>query len=179
MPRRLRHAAALLLALSVLAGGYLFWHGRSAGQGAEALYAAQALDAAGKPADLQAWRGQLVLVNVWATWCAPCREEMPLLDSLASAGPPQGVKVLGVAWDSAENVAAYLRESPVRYPVVSLRGGASELMVALGNPAQVMPFSVLLSPSGRVLARHAGALEAPMLVAWLHEHSGQSGPILK
>lgn len=143
------------------------------------MFREQMADLAGREFALEEWRGRFLLVNFWASWCAPCREEMPALDALARKNVPDGIVVLGVAWDSAENVRAYLAQAPVAYPVLLAGPKAADLMRTLGNSSQGMPFSVLISPSGEPLARHAGAFSSEALTAWVQKHSLPNGVNMK
>src|SRR5215471_12325095 len=72
----------------------------------------------GTPRRLSEWDGQLVLVNFWATWCGPCRQEMPLLDRVAAQWSDKGLRVVGVAIDDGNAVRDFLKDSPVKYPIL-------------------------------------------------------------
>lgn len=100
--------------------------------------------------------GRRVLANVWASWCAPCREEIPLLDAFARAQGADGVAVVGIAEDDAASTRRFLHSAPMSYPVL-LDDGQWRAGTRLGNRLGVLPFSALLDADGRLLRVHAGA----------------------
>jgi thiol-disulfide isomerase/thioredoxin len=120
-------------------------------------YTTQWLD--GKPFDIAAERGQVVFLNVWATWCGPCRAEMPFLQSLSETYGPRGLKVIGVSVDDSgvETVKDYLATTKIRYPI------AIDPEVRIANVLQttVLPTSVLIDRSGHIVWKSAGLLEGP------------------
>ena len=122
-------------------------------------------DLDGKPQRLSQWRGQRVLVNFWATWCGPCRKEMPAL-SAAQAKHPQ-VRIVGVAMDQPQAVRDYLRQTPVDYPVLIGIDASPDPSQALGNQVGALPYSVLLGPDGRIVQTRLGPLDAGELEHWL------------
>lgn len=103
-----------------------------------------------------AWAGRTTLVNLWATWCAPCLKEMPDLQAFATAQGAAGVQVAGIALDDAAAVAAFLRQHGITYPVLVDAAGPADAGVRLGNPAGVLPYSVLVSADGRLLKTRIG-----------------------
>ena len=100
--------------------------------------------------------GRPVLINVWATWCSPCVKEMPELADFADAEGTGGVQVIGVALDEADAVAAWLAERPSPYPHYRDDAGDRDAGVALGNPAGVLPYSVLIDSRGIVRRQRLG-----------------------
>jgi thiol-disulfide isomerase/thioredoxin len=101
-------------------------------------------------------KGRPLLVNVWASWCGPCIQEMPELDRFAAVQGEHGVQVVGLALDTTEGVRAFLQQVPVRYPLLLETPGPADASVWLGNRAGVLPYSVLIGADGRVLKQQAG-----------------------
>ncbi|EGY51894.1 AhpC/TSA family antioxidant [Neisseria shayeganii 871] len=87
---------------------------------------------------------RIQVVNVWATWCVPCRKEMPLLSRWYGRQQPARVQMVGVALDNAANVSRFLQSTPVRYPIWRYTGGDSTAwMKQLGNPVGALPFTLV------------------------------------
>ncbi|UNK43004.1 TlpA family protein disulfide reductase [Luteimonas sp. S4-F44] len=103
-----------------------------------------------------AYAGRPVLVNLWASWCGPCIEEMPELDRFAREQGADGVQVLGIALDDADAVQAFLARIPVTYPIAIDAPGPADAGVRLGNPRGVLPYTVLLDAQGRVRKQRIG-----------------------
>lgn len=116
-------------------------------------------DAAGRPADVSAWSGRVVLISFWASWCGPCRHEMPALQAVATRYAVRGLSVVGVAVDDPASARRLAREVGVGYPLLYGRSAAEELLQACSAGSQGLPMSVILDRRGRVCARHAGALD--------------------
>lgn len=106
---------------------------------------------AGASTRLDAYRGRVVLLNFWATWCGPCREEMPELDRLDAALDDRQAVVIGIAANEPAEVRDFLAKLPVRYPILV---GAPDPVFAwtarLGNHSMGLPYTVLLDASGQV-----------------------------
>lgn len=131
------------------------------------VFATSMTDVNGKPQVLAQWQGKTLVVNFWAAWCPPCREEMPGFSRLQGKYAANGVQFVGIALDSAENVKEFSRQFPVVYPF--LLGGAEgwELLAQLGNPRLALPFTLLITPSGEVRFARLGALSERELDAQL------------
>src|SRR5690606_7477187 len=121
----------------------------------------------GVPRRLDEYRGQVVLINFWATWCRPCIEELPLLQSLHDGRAEHGVQVLTIAQeDDAEGVRAFLGRLDVNLPGWLDPPSRGEASRSFGNHRQVLPFSVLVGPDGSVLQRRAGMFSESELARW-------------
>ncbi len=146
---------AVLLASPVLGGGP-----PRAGQAAPAL---TARTFSGEPIDLSALRGQVVVLNFWASWCVPCRQEMPALDALYRDKGVQGVTVIGLSADDRHDRAEAVRAArAVSYPV----GLLSEATVNEFGVPQVLPLTYLIARNGTIaaiLSANRGAVSAAEL----------------
>ncbi|MFM8557660.1 MAG: TlpA disulfide reductase family protein [Betaproteobacteria bacterium] len=150
------------LGRACLAGGAWLASRQDAGQadtGGAAVHTFLATawtDAEGKPFDSASLRGRPMVINFWATWCPPCVEEMPELDTLQRELAPKGVQVIGIGIDSAAKIEQFSKKSGFSYPL--LQGGASgaELTRAFGNASAALPFTVVIDRDGRVRDRILG-----------------------
>jgi thiol-disulfide isomerase/thioredoxin len=118
-------------------------------------------DAAGKPTPITAWRGQSLVLNFWATWCAPCRREIPLLETLAAEWHPHGVAVVGVAVDHRAEVIAFAQQYHIAYPLLIGEQDALDAAAALGVDSPVFPFTVFTDRQGDIVAVFVGELHRP------------------
>lgn len=114
------------------------------------------VDLEGHSHRLEEWKGKVVVLNFWATWCAPCREEMPEFSKIQDEMGSKGLQVIGVAIDDAAEVEAYLKSFPVRYPVLIGDDAAPKWAESLGDTLSVLPFTVILDAEGRPVERHIG-----------------------
>lgn len=136
---------------------------------AEALWAMSLPDPSGKLQALHQWRGQVLVVNFWATWCAPCREEIPDFIAVRSEYAANGVEMVGIAIDSAAPVAAYVRDMRMPYPVLIGQGEALALARELGNASGALPYTVVIDADGAIVLRHLGRLPRAKLQATLRQ----------
>ena len=124
-------------------------------------------DLSGKKIEVpRAYAGRPLLVNVWATWCGPCRQEMPELQRFAAEQGANGVQVVGIALDDAAAVRAFIVQTGVRYPILMDTPGPADAGVRLGNPKGVLPYSVLISADGRLLRQRIGPFAAGEIRDW-------------
>lgn len=140
-----------------------------AGKG-DALPPLALLDRNGQPASLEQWPGKLLVLNFWATWCAPCRKEMPELDRFQQNHADAGVQVVGIALDDEASVAGFLRETPVTYPVLLSASPTANPALRLGNTYGALPFSVLVGRDGRILDTRLGEVSETSLENWIAPH---------
>jgi len=172
MPAR---ALALFAAVAIAAaagGAAYHWWSRSSGaddraQDAKAaieqVYASRLADLKGSVQPLAQWRGQVLVVNFWATWCAPCREEIPGFVRLQKRYGARGLTFVGIAIDQPDKVAAFAREFQINYPL--LVGGLEtlELLRQVGNRAGVLPYTLVIDRGGNLVTREPGGLKEAKL----------------
>lgn len=121
----------------------------------------------GKIVDLAVnYRGRRLLVNVWASWCGPCIEEMPELQRFAAAQGADGVQVVGLALDTADGVRDFLARVPVGYPIVLDTPGPADASVWLGNAKGVLPYTVLVGADGRIERQKIGPFQPGEISGW-------------
>ncbi|MCR6663655.1 MAG: TlpA family protein disulfide reductase [Luteimonas sp.] len=113
-----------------------------------------------------AYAGQPVLINLWASWCGPCIEEMPELDRYAREQGTGGTQVLGIALDDAEAVQDFLQRIPVGYRIALDAPGPADAGVLLGNPRGVLPYTALVSADGRLLKQKIGPFQHGEIDDW-------------
>ena len=158
--------AAVALAAGAAGYAYNAWRtgpNQEAASAVTALNASALSDLHGHVQPLTQWRGKVLVVNFWATWCAPCREEIPLLMKLQAKYEDRGVQLVGIAVDQPEKVRPYAAEMGMNFPILVGGSDAIELTRLLGNRAGVLPFTVVLNRKGDIALREIGIVEeAPM-----------------
>ena len=160
MSARLLFAGVALLA--VLAGTAL-WLGNEPGArtgtpelAPAALYAAGFRDPSGAPQSLARFQGKVVVLNFWATWCGPCREEMPGFERLNARWAGRGVQFVGIADDDPAKVERFAGELGIRYPLWVGGAEVEEMARRLGDVDRVLPYTIVLGPQGQVLRQKVG-----------------------
>ena len=115
---------------------------------------------------LQEQRGQVVLINFWATWCPPCVEELPMLNAFYREQAANGWQVVGLAIDQPSAVRKFLQRVPLEFPVGLAGLGGTDLGRSLGNLTGGLPFTVVMGAEGRVLHRKMGQVTPQDLQLW-------------
>ena len=130
---------------------------------ASALLALSLPDTQGVPQRLAQWRGKVLVVNFWATWCEPCREEMPQFIQAQRELGPKGLQFVGIAVDQPDKVIQFAKELGLNYP--ALIGGytAVELSKPLGNRLAALPFTVIVDRKGSIAHTQLGPLKPGQL----------------
>lgn len=153
-------AAAVALALGVAVA---LWDRKT--PDAQPLLALSLPDTAGQAQSLGQWKGKVLVVNFWATWCAPCREEMPEFVKAQRELGPKGLQFVGIAIDQRDKVAEFVQELNVNYPALIGGFDAMELSRSLGNRLVALPFTVILDREGHVAHTQLGPLKPGQLRA--------------
>jgi thiol-disulfide isomerase/thioredoxin len=122
------------------------------------IYAASFTDVDGKPQSLGQWQKKLLVINFWATWCAPCKEEMPIFAKLQRRMEAKGIQFVGIAADSRANVVNFAQKSPVGYPLYPSESGAIDFSKRLGNRLGLLPHTVVVAPGGDVVYTKLGQI---------------------
>ncbi len=132
------------------------------------IYGQTLNDAQGQPQSFAQWKGKLLVLNFWATWCAPCVAEMPDLDKAQQEYAGRNVAIVGVGTEDPARVREFGAHIGV-HAMRLLAGGYDALVLArsLGDTQGVLPYTVLVSPDGAVLQTQTGPLGPQQLRAWL------------
>jgi len=130
-----------------------------------AFYAQRLRDGVGTERNLADLRGKVVVVNFWATWCAPCVEEIPMFSKVHAE--QDGVAFVGLGIDSPGNVTGFNARFKPSYPLLVAGASGTELARALGDDSGALPFTVLLDREGRVVQSHLGKVDEATLRVWI------------
>lgn len=130
---------------------------------AEPLLALILQDTAGAAQPLSQWRGNVLVLNFWATWCEPCRREMADFSAVSSHFSGNDVQFVGIGIDRADKIQAFEQENPVSYPLLVAGQPVLELTAKLGNSAKGMPFTLITDRDGVIHFAHIGVLSAAEL----------------
>ena len=164
--RTLALFAAVAIAAAAGGAAYYRWSKSSpgdAGKVAERVYAARLPDLKGVPQPLEQWRGRVLVVNFWATWCAPCREEIPGFVRLQERHRSRGLLFVGIAIDQPEKVLEFAREFGINYPLLIGGLDSMELLRDAGNRAGVLPYTLIIDRAGNLVSREPGGLKEARL----------------
>lgn len=164
-------AGLLALAAGIYFGGNT-WDRTSddaRGKDAGVLFGVALPDATGQEQSLGQWKGKVVVVNFWATWCTPCRDEMPEFVKVQRELGGRGLQFVGIAIDQPDKVQEFSAEIGLNYPALIGGYGAMELSKALGNRLGALPFTVVVDRSGRVVHTQLGPLREPSLRAIINQ----------
>jgi thiol-disulfide isomerase/thioredoxin len=133
-----------------------------------ALMATSLPDPAGMPHAFAEWQGRPLVINFWATWCDPCRAELPLLSAAAQRPELRGATVLGVALDEKASVQDFLKTHPLGFPVLIDADSVGQALVArLGDADGALPFTAIVDRHGVVVETRRGPWKAGEIEARL------------
>jgi len=156
----------ILIAVAAAVGGFALQrllqadtNTASAPDGPTALPTFSIPNLGGEPVTPDDFPGRTVLINFWATWCPPCRDEIPELIELQDQYGDEQLQILGIALDDRARVAEYAARMGMNYPVLVVEGAEGfDLMDAYGAQVGGLPFNVMIRPDGTVAMRHEGAV---------------------
>lgn len=160
-----RRTTVVLVALVALAGGLYFGRGTPHESTAAPLLGLTLPDIDGQEQRLDQWRGKVLIVNFWATWCEPCRKEMPEFVRAQAKLGDKGLQFVGIAIDQPDKIRAFSSELGLNYPSLVGGYGALELSKSLGNQLMALPFSLVIDRDGRVVHTQLGPLKPEKLDA--------------
>jgi thiol-disulfide isomerase/thioredoxin len=123
------------------------------------LFAQKMDDASGASHALAQWQGKPLVVNFWAPWCAPCVQEMPELDQVATESAAHGINVIGIGIDSPANIAAFATKLKISYPLYVAGMSGTDLARQFGNSGGGLPYTVLIGADGKVIKTYLGKLK--------------------
>jgi thiol-disulfide isomerase/thioredoxin len=115
-------------------------------------------DLTGQLHSLAEWSGKALVINFWATWCAPCRREIPLLNKIEREYASKGVEVVGIAVDFADDVRAFTKDFPIGYPLLIGEEDGLAAARAFGVETMAFPFTAFTDNRGRIITVHMGEL---------------------
>lgn len=136
----------------------------------DAIFALSPPDIEGRSQPLAQWRGKVLVLNYWATWCPPCVEEMPAFSRLNDHYASWGVQFVGIGLDEAEKIRAFVKATPVSYPLLVAGASAS---TTPGLQVKGLPYTVVIGRDGRIEASHLGRLDEASLEPVLRRLIGQ------
>lgn len=153
-------AAVLLLGITIR---YALPDASTTSLKTHALYAASFPDANGTPQAISQWQGKVTVINFWATWCQPCREEMPELSRLQDRYRDRGVIVLGISTDDVDKIREFVKATKVSYPLLAGDMDAMNIGASLGNDKGVLPYTVIIQADGSVANTYFGRINQALL----------------
>ncbi len=169
--RRLMLYGAVALAAAAAGVGVQIWRSSgkvpppapAAASPAEAILALRLADPQGKLEAVSQWRGKVLVVNFWATWCAPCREEIPMFVKLQDKYRAQGVQFVGIAIDQPDKTAQFAKEFAINYPLLIGDFGVVDKSRDAGNSKRGLPFTLIFDRGGAIKSTELGGLKQEKL----------------
>ena len=139
----------LALLAGVLTSQWIYRTSLATDPAIEAFFANSWKTPDGKPVNTDQWRGKVLVVNFWASWCPPCVEEMPALDKLQQEFLSQNVLIVGIGIDSPSNIREFLEMTPISYPIVIGGLEGTNLSKQMGNAQGALPYTVIIRANGQ------------------------------
>lgn len=146
------------LVAGVLTSQWIYKTGLASDPAIKAFFANPWQTPDGKSVDTEQWRGRVLVVNFWASWCPPCVEEMPTLDQLQAEFKSQNVLFVGIGIDSPSNIREFLEKTPVSYPIVIGGLEGSNLSKQMGNSQGALPYTIVINAQGKATSSKLGKI---------------------
>ena len=112
---------------------------------------------------LNQWRGKIIVLNFWATWCPPCREEMPELSAMQTQYKDKNLTIIGLSTDDVETTKTFIKSAPVSYAILSGDMQAMNFAESLGNNRGILPYTVIIDAQGKVVKTFFGRVNQALL----------------
>ena len=125
-------------------------------------------DLSDTPRSLADWAGKKRVINFWATWCPPCRKEIPALIALQNNSTTNNVQVISIAIEDKQSVQFFLKDYPINFPVLIAGDDGITLSTKMGNRANAVPFTVFIDEDGVIQKTHAGEISLLELQELIH-----------
>jgi len=121
-------------------------------------------DVSGNLHSISEWQGKILVINFWATWCSPCRKEIPEFVALQNQYSAKGLQFIGIAIDEQEPVEEYLAATKINYPI--LIGSVTGIALAhqLGNQIDAVPFTLVVNQQGQIIHQHPGEFSSEQIM---------------
>lgn len=161
-----RYRLLILVILSVLAGIYVSKQLQSSPVATpvkSVLLDAKFIGLDGSEQSLKQWQGKTIVLNFWATWCPPCREEMPELSKMQKQYQDQDLVIIGLSTDDLDTTKTFITSAPVSYPILSGDMQAMNFAESLGNNKGILPYTVIIDAKGAVVKTFFGRVNQPLL----------------
>ncbi len=162
----------IVVVLSILSGWFLFHKTietersqktNTAVSDKNVLASASFSDMQGRQQALKQWQGKIIVLNFWATWCPPCREEMPELSAMQAQYSNKNLVIVGLSTDDLDKTKAFIKTSPVSYPILAGDMEAMNFAESLGNDRGILPYTVIIDANGNVVERFFGRINQQLL----------------
>lgn len=169
MREQIKSAAFYLILMMVLGFGIytLFLNPQMSKPGSDestqVLFAANFPNELGESQALKQYQGKTIVLNFWATWCEPCRDEMPELSLLHETQASQNVVVLGIAVEDVDAIKMFSEELKVSYPLFAADYQGMDLAFSLGNDKGALPYTVIIQPDGKIHQTFFGKVSQEMI----------------
>ena len=176
--RKLRWPLLILSGLAAMAAGLWLYQGvlapaRATAAALVTLQSRSFSDLTDTNRRLLDWQGKVRVVNFWATWCEPCREEIPALQRVQAKFAESGLETIGISIDHADKVQQFARNMAITYPLLLGDASLIDLARALGNRAGGLPFTLVIDAQGKLLASKLGGITEAQLTEILLPVLGQ------